>query len=156
MDTDDVIQAGTLLEPHQRMPFAGYTLKINTDDEVLRYGVIRKDGAREDPVLQGILSEPASNEAISRMTIDVILLESILAYLNAGGHPERVVELAQAMSSLPQLQYRGLQLVLACEDVDRVLYYKKDDGKFVEITVGLKSRELDEEEMKEIFEEEQP
>ena len=76
---------------------------------------------------------------------DSAIIEAMLEYLNCGGEPARLAQIAEAVASLPQITVPGYTLVGVVADVTWTSFYTHMDGKCYEIVHGLTAEELTDE-----------
>lgn len=140
MADDGDINASELIDPMYRLPFDGYRMHVEWAPAGARLGtnfahVRRLDRGQSIAEYPAMLVFGNTPEERTSLTRDSLLLAAMLDYINSGGDPEVVCEIADQVRQLEPVKTPGFELILAYEQVDRVLYYESKDGKYVEVVV---------------------
>jgi hypothetical protein len=88
-------------------------------------------------------------------TRDEAMLTAMAGFLNSGGDPERLKELAVEVGNLPHIQPNPYKVVGAYGHVDWVSYYQHQDGRIFEVHHGLLAEEITQEQLDQALEEDE-
>jgi len=121
--------AENILSPEMRIALGGYRMRCRSNDDTQETVInfVVNDGMQR--VMMGSMSVPHDTEAE-----DISLLDAMIGYMNAGGNPKRIIELAERVSDMPRLSVPGYAAIGGQMSSDWTSYWKRlDDGKIFEI-----------------------
>lgn len=151
---DEYVSARDVMSNEQRLAFDGYQLIDSDSDKMLGLTIQLMDGQRQiskwPNVFQAVKNRPG--ETAKQLYRPV--LQAVVHFLNAGGDPLEIADLAQTVESMPMLRHNGFTLVGVHDDVARDVYYVTDDKRVIRVTPGLISEEVPEDELEIIDDEE--
>jgi len=143
---EDITPVGKVLTDETRLAIEGYNLTVIPAEMDHVLCKITLMGGREELVRETITLDPLCP------TRDEAMLTAMLGYINAGGSPRRLAELATHVLPLPMLQPQDYQIIGTYGHVDWVSYYQHNDGRIFEVHHGLMAEEISQEQLDRVLE----
>jgi len=133
---DDDISAAEVLREEHRLALDGYHLDVvpaEVDATLAKITLMIGPKSFEQTVFQLDTDCPTRDEAV---------LAAMVGYMNCGGDPEHLLELARSMTVLPRITPEPYTIIGAYGHTDWVSYYQHRDGRLFEVHHGLMSEEI--------------
>lgn len=146
---EETVSASKVLSEEFRLALDGYHVTvIPAEMDVVLGKITLMVGAREyeRAVIELDRECPTRDEA---------LLTAMAGFLNSGGDPERIKQLAAEVGVLPHIQPNPYKVVGAYGHVDWVSYYQHQDGRIFEVHHGLIAEEISQEQLDQALEEDE-
>ena len=139
------VQASTVLNEPFKLAHNGYKLQVTDAELDHKLGNVRLlEGATVHADWPAMFTWHG-DKFLVEADADSAIIETMLEYLNCGGEPARLAQIAEAVASLPQITVPGYTLVGVVADVTWTSFYTHMDGKCYEIVHGLAAEELTDE-----------
>lgn len=144
---DDNTPAVEVLREEHRLALDGYHLDVmpaEADATLAKITLMVGSKSFERTVFKLDTDCPTRDEAV---------LAAMVGYMNCGGDPEHLLELAQSVSILPRIKPESYTLIGAYGRTDWVAYYQHRDGRLFEVHHGLMSEEITRQQLDDLVEE---
>lgn len=140
---NDIIMASSLITEPMKLAHQGYQLTIYDDDDHRKIGTVRLlDGTDVVDQWSSMFVWEGQTAAVEA-EVDSAVINVMLAFLNSGGEPARLAQIANAIASLPCIELPGYDLNGAIAEVQWISYYTHASGKIYEVIHGVATREID-------------
>ena len=146
-DQELTIDAGAVIDDEQRLALDGYWCELVLAEHNQKLAMVRLT------VGQQVLEQRTVVLDEEHHTRDLVLLRVMLEYMNTGGDPDRIRELAAAVAALSTIQATPYTLLGVHGRVDWTSYYRDDEGKIFEVYHGLFTNQMAQEEFDELVDE---
>jgi len=122
----------TLDDPYS-LATDGYRLEVTRNEGHIEARVLWTKGAVTVSVLPYIIDTDATTPSRAEATRSIPLVSAMLDYLNAMGHPDRILELAAMVASCEPIEHPGYEFFAVTEQVHRFVYFTDDEGTSYEV-----------------------
>lgn len=145
-DDTDTILAGDVLREEHRLALDGYHITVmpaELNTTLAKITLMSGQETYEQATIWLDAACPTRDEAV---------LEAMIGYLNSGGDPAHLSELAERLRVLPRIVPNQYKLLGTYGHVAWVSYYRHQDGRLFEVHHGSMAEEITQEELDDLME----
>ena len=143
---DDTIKASSLLTDEAHLALDGYHLTVIPTDSYGTLGKVTLNGGPEEFARVTFELDPDCPKR------DEALVTAMLGFLNSGGDPKRLGEIAGQITTLPHIQPNPYTVLGVYGHVDWVSFYQHHDGRIFEVHHGTMAEEISRERLEQVLE----
>jgi len=137
----DTVQASDVLRDEHRLALDGYHIDVVPVETDVTLAKISLMSGQETFQLEVIKLDADCS------TRDESILTAMIGFMNSGGNPRRLIELADVVGELPHIQLAGYKVLGAYGSVTWVSYCQHPDGRLFEVHHGIMSEEISAEQL---------